>query len=235
MKTIFLIGGGTGGHLFSAIALGQELKERGYNIHLITDTRCKKYLTNSNYDFNTHILNLDSLSSKGLKKFWCYIKLALACIKSLKFIRQYSPCTLVAFGGYTTIPTLVAGIFFRIPIILHEQNSFLGHANYVFSRYAQFIAITFAKTINLDDRYKQKIIITGNPVRKELRSLPKRKFNSKPFQLIVTGGSQGAKIFSNLVPNAIKLLVTHHPNFKIKIIHQAAFKDVRRLKKFILN
>ncbi|KJV57271.1 undecaprenyldiphospho-muramoylpentapeptide beta-N-acetylglucosaminyltransferase [Orientia chuto str. Dubai] len=230
MKTIFLVGGGTGGHLFPAIALGEELQERGYNVHLITDTRCAKYLLNSNYNFKIHIMNIMSISNIGIKKFFFYIKILAACISGLKLVWLNSPSLIVAFGGYTIIPIIINGILFNIPFILHEQNSVLGRANSFFLRYAKALAITFANTLNLNNRYKDKVIFTGTPVRKALRLVLKRNFNSQTFQLLVIGGSQGAEIFSTLIPNAIRLLVNYNHDYKITIVHQAPAKDISSVK-----
>ncbi len=220
--TIFVVGGGTGGHLFPAIALGEELLARSIDVQLITDTRCTPYLP-KNLQFKTHILSLGSMNQGFVPKIYMLFKLMIATIKSVYIFIKCRPSLVIGFGGYTTIPSLLAAKLLFIPIMLHEQNCFFGKVNKLFANRAQKIALNFAETINISTNLKHKIIVTGNPVRKEIEPVKiKRDFTSAALNLLVVGGSQGAKFFSTILPDALKIVSRQNPDLKINLVQQVS-------------
>ncbi len=228
-KTILLSAGGTGGHFFPAIALAAELKKSECNIHLITDKRCEKYL-NSNMKLEHHIVDLHIKTSGLMNKAKSAFQLITACIKTLFLLMRIKPDVVIGFGGYPTFPSLLAAKTLHIPIILQEQNCFLGKSNRFFASGAKLIALAYPETANIDDKLKNKITITGDIVRPSIKKLPKKKsFDSKVFNLFVFGGSQGAKIFSSLIPEAIEMLLEKNPNIQLSITQQASKEQQEEL------
>ena len=224
MKKVFLVGGGTGGHLFPAISIAMELEGRGFATCLITDTRCQKYLP-ADFKIQTIVLKLSSMGPGILKKLGSLFSIAISTFSMIRVFFSERPSLVVAFGGYPSLPVLLAAVVFSTPIILHEQNSFMGRVNKLFSSRAKLIALNFAKTFNLGKNNEDKVIVVGNPVREQIKSCNLIKdFKHHPFNILIIGGSQGAVVFDTLVPQAIKILgsLTQVP---IKVIQQAAKKN----------
>ncbi len=231
-KLITVIGGGTGGHLFPAIATGEEMQRRNHRVKLITDARCKKFLPS---DFS---IEYDIIKAATFKKsFWYKVKAALKIIRgffqSLIIFYKDRPSLVLGFGGYPTVPALLAARILRVPIILHEQNSYLGRANKFFCKYAKTLALTFENTLNVPEDCRAKTVITGNPVRNSINEcIPiEGERSSSNFHLLVFGGSQGAEFFTNLISNVLKLLVRKKSSNKIFITQQAPKKEIPRLKR----
>jgi UDP-N-acetylglucosamine--N-acetylmuramyl-(pentapeptide) pyrophosphoryl-undecaprenol N-acetylglucosamine transferase len=229
---IFVVGGGTGGHMFPAIALGQELAIRNYKVFLITDPRCAKFLSD---DIGLKVKIVKSQAAKiGLiSKIQAAWSMVRGFIESLLFLLKVRPKIVIGFGGYTMFPMLFAAQLLRIPIMLHEQNSFLGKANLFFANKAKIIGLTFKDTSNIPDNCTDKLILAGNPVRREIKSLSiTREFKGLDrFNILVFGGSQGARLFSTLIPNAVKFLNKLAPHLKLHITQQAHKADWPRLKR----
>ena len=230
--TIVIVGGGTGGHLFAAIALSEELKLRKYKVHLITDTRCKKYLS-ENKGAKYYIINSVQFKGVWYKKLAALSRISITVLKLLYLYFQIKPKVVFAFGGYPTFAPLVTSRLMRIPYILHEQNCFLGKVNSYFAKAASKITVAFPQIKNLSKEYRNKTVLAGNPVRKKIKNLSiKRDFTERPFKILVIGGSQGASIFNKLIPNALKLVKLKNPNFIAHIFHQAYKGEGPRLENF---
>jgi UDP-N-acetylglucosamine--N-acetylmuramyl-(pentapeptide) pyrophosphoryl-undecaprenol N-acetylglucosamine transferase len=246
MKKIFVTGGGTGGHLFPAIALGEELVSRGYDVHLVTDTRCKGYLKDCT--LKTHLLHLGFMRKGLMSKILLSTRMIFAIAQSIALLICYRPQVVVGFGGYTAFPMMLAAKLLYIPIMLHEQNCFLGKVNDMFARTCFKLALNFAETTNLPTNIEGKLVIAGNPIRKELRAIspsdaglrgsqesqdpprPARE-GGAALHLLVIGGSQGAKIFSSVVPAAIDIALTKNPKAKLRVTQQAKAEDIEDIKK----
>jgi UDP-N-acetylglucosamine--N-acetylmuramyl-(pentapeptide) pyrophosphoryl-undecaprenol N-acetylglucosamine transferase len=240
---VFVTGGGTGGHLFPAISLGEELAARGYDVHLVTDTRCKGYLKDC--ALRTHILRLGFMRAGILPKITLAARMLMAISWSIVLLICYRPQVIVGFGGYTAFPMLFAARLLFIPIMLHEQNCFLGKVNDMFARSAVKLALNFAETTNVPTKISKKLVIAGNPVRKEFRGVslgldPRVSGGMRSsgqargrdvLKLLIIGGSQGAKVFSSLVPAALQIIHTKNPNLKISIIQQTKIEDHDILRK----
>lgn len=228
---IFVVGGGTGGHLFPAIAAQQELVKRGYEVHLITDDRCVKYLASNNSSINIHIINSSGFKSGIFAKICSIFKVISALVKTFVLLRRERPQLVMTFGGYVAFAPLLCANMLGIDTVIHEQNCFLGKVNKWFAYRARKILLTFKDTKNVPAGNAQKIIVSGNPVREEISKIKvKKNFVKNPFKIVVMGGSQGAKVFSDLVPEAIEIIMTRHSDFKFEIIQQAKAEDVDRIK-----
>ena len=223
MKKIVLNAGGTGGHFFPAIALGEELAKRGYIIYLITDKRCEKYLT-EDIRFTLKIIDI-RIKSGGIQgKLIALVKILFSTLKALIYLTKIRPHIMISFGGYPTIPGSGASLLLNIPIIIHEQNSFLGKTNKFFSKFAKAVALSYTETKLKDTSLNS--VITGNIVRANIKNLmAKNNFNNPTFRILVIGGSQSAKIFSKLVPEAVRELLKLDPTIKLQITQQAAIND----------
>lgn len=225
MKKIFLVGGGTGGHLFPAIATSQELSRRGNKVSLITDDRCLKYLGKYK-SLHTHIINSAGLRSGIIGKIIAAFKVVKAVAVTFVLFIKEKPDLVITFGGYVSFAPLLCANILGVTTIIHEQNCFLGKVNKWFAKKAAKILLTFKNTKNLPSVNSEKIIITGNPVRDEIENIKiKKNFASNPFKIVIVGGSQGAKIFSHLVPKAIEIIISKQPDCKIEITQQAKIED----------
>lgn len=230
MKKIVLVAGGTGGHFFPAVALGEELIKRKYEVHFITDLRCEKYI-NHDAGLIFHVIDL-----KRPKNILLFLPLlSLAIFKAIKLLFSLSPSAVVGFGGYPVVASMFAAIFLRVPIIIHEQNSYLGKVNRFFANFAKKIAISYKNTKNLPVVAKNRTVVTGGIVRKNIRELKIVKKKSEPFRIFIFGGSQGAKLFSELIPESIKALMQKQPNLKLHITQQAALDDQVKIKNIYSN
>ncbi len=209
---IVLAAGGTGGHMFPALALAQALVDEGRQVTLVTDERGAHYIkVKQPNGVSVKILDLSKLGRGGLAgKIAGVIQLLARFWDSWRWIRTEKPDTVVGFGGYPAFPTLLSAVLNRCPISLHEQNGVMGRVNRLFVRWAKHVGISFPQTGRIAPKYQHKVILTGLPVRKEIikaaktvYALPKK---GERFRILVLGGSQGAGIFSEVVPKALAIL-----------------------------
>jgi UDP-N-acetylglucosamine--N-acetylmuramyl-(pentapeptide) pyrophosphoryl-undecaprenol N-acetylglucosamine transferase len=206
--TIVLAAGGTGGHLFPAEALGHELKARGYAVHLVTDSRAERFAGKFPAD-EIHVVPSATIGSKNpiavaraLWTLWRGIRTARALFNRLK------PKAVVGFGGYPTVPPLLAASGMGIPTVIHEQNAVMGRANRMLANKVKAIAGGFLPEGS--GQYAGKTVVTGNPVRPDVITAAAAPYTPSstddPFNLVIFGGSQGAQFFSTAIPSAICLL-----------------------------
>lgn len=230
-KTIFLAAGGTGGHIFPAISLGEELTRRGYKCILITDKRTEKYLNKNNIicEFIPVKYPYGSIFNKVLGGISQIISYFIA----KKILKLYKPQCVVGFGGYPSFPTLHAAIAKKIKTIIHEQNSLLGKANQMLADKVDAIATSFPEVIGIENNNLNKVVYTGNPTRpsiQSLRNFPYPDFSENSFlHILVTGGSQGASIFAKIIPDAIRLLPAEYRN-RIRVDQQVRASDMDAVK-----
>lgn len=239
MRVITLVAGGTGGHFFPAVALGGELSNRGYAVHIVTDRRCQGYIgTLENSKITFHVIDVPNSPGSFLKKFKFYICLIKAVYSSIKLLCNVKPVVLVGFGGYPVVSSILAAIYCKIPIVIHEQNSCMGRVNKFFAKYAKKVALAYAHTKNLPNISKSKIIITGGIVRENIRKVSISRIERKNnvfFKILIFGGSQGAKIFTKLIPSAVEILMQRQPNIKLSIIQQVQYNDLERVRQIYHN
>lgn len=199
--TFVLAAGGTGGHLFPAQALAEELIRRGYVIHLMTDERVRDY-GKSFPAAETHIVPSATLS---LSKPWAVPGRALRLYggyrKARAILARVKPLAVIGFGGYPSFPPIMAAARLGIPSCVHDQNAVMGRANRVLARWADAVASSFPDLMGLPPEAQKKLTITGNPVRDialKQKAAPYPAFDH--FNLLVFGGSQGAQFFGEFMP-----------------------------------
>ena len=199
--TFVLAAGGTGGHLFPAQALAEELIRRGYAIHLMTDERVRDY-GKSFPAVETHIVPSATLS---LSKPWLVPGRAMRLYGGYRtaraILQKVKPLAVIGFGGYPSFPPIMAAARLRIPSCVHDQNAVMGRANRVLAKWADAVASSFPDLQGLPAGTEKKLTITGNPVRDialKQKAAPYPPFER--FNLLVFGGSQGAQFFGEFMP-----------------------------------
>ena len=226
-----LVAGGTGGHLFPAQALGEELKSRGYRIHLMTDERVRDY----GKDFpaeQVHIVPSASLSlSNPLQVPASGLRLLRGIWQARKILKQLKPSVVAGFGGYPSFPPLLAASLLNIPTLLHEQNAVLGRANARLASRATRLALSFENTRGISPALEGKVVVTGNPVRSMVLQFAATAFPplaaSDPIHLLVFGGSQGAKFFSDVMPPVLQRL-PEALRSRLRLTQQCRPEDLHR-------
>jgi UDP-N-acetylglucosamine--N-acetylmuramyl-(pentapeptide) pyrophosphoryl-undecaprenol N-acetylglucosamine transferase len=207
---ILLAAGGTGGHLFPAEALGVELIRRGLRVRLATDSRAMRY---SGLFSSDTIEVVPSATVRG-RAPWALARtgaiLAAGTAVSLNLMRRLKPAAVVGFGGYPTLPPLLAARLFRVPCIIHEANAVLGRANRFLSRRVNAIATSLPGVLDRDPALASKTTAVGTPMRAGILAAAAVKYVSPdlagPLRLLVVGGSQGARVMADIVPGAIERL-----------------------------
>jgi len=230
-KKIFIVSGGTGGHIIPALCLVNLLHQQNHQILFFGDEKIHNYIKND-HTFKTFIINSSQFKKSFFSLIKGSIKISFGIVKSLYFIIKYRPNYIYAFGGYATFPMLVASVITNRKIILHEQNAHLGKVNRIFAKFSQKIALSFQQTSGIKAEFNNKTFFTGNPIREEIVKLHDKEYSlpnfeetkivdrklgydillnsdfypieekGKMFKILVIGGSGGAKIFSDILPKA---------------------------------
>lgn len=209
-KIAVLAAGGTGGHLFPAQALSEALIARGWRIVLASDERAAAFA--DSFPAEERI----GLSARTYKP-GDPIGMALAGLSIFRGVLQaraafarIDPGVVVGFGGYPSVPGLLAGITQSRPTVLHEQNAVMGRANRRLAAHVRAVACAFPVLQKAPEQIKDRLTVVGNPVRPEIRELADTLYlppdPDGPLHLLITGGSQGARLLSELMPEAIAKL-----------------------------
>lgn len=228
---IILTAGGTGGHVYPAEALAEELNSRGYRLALITDKRGKDNYKGKLGEIKNYAVYAGALVGKS--KFFKIKSLFKTCIGTLQacyIIFREKPVCVVGFGGYASFPACMAAILMDVDLVIHEQNSVMSRTNRFLSKYASLIAQSFKKVKYTPANVKT--ILTGMPIRKSIADIRNKDYpdikNGK-FQIMILGGSQGAKIFGDIIPDVIKNLSPDLQQ-KICLYQQCREADVQSVK-----
>ena len=230
-----LSAGGTGGHMFPAQALAEELLLRGWEVKLSTDERGARFTKSFPGAVKIEIVPSATFAKQGLiYKMKVPFLIFLGVFIALKAFWKHRPNIIVGFGGYPTIPALIASIFMRLPRIIHEQNGILGRVNQLFAKNVHLVACgTWPTTIPENIKYEH----VGNPVRKEILGRSGSPYippGNHPMSILIMGGSQGAKILSNIVPEAIGNLPDELLKY-IRVFQQAREEDCQRVKSYYVD
>lgn len=226
---VVLAAGGTGGHLFPAQSLAEVLVKRGYQIHLMTDERVRGY----GKDFPAEQVHVIPSASPSFSKPWLMpsrmMRLWGGYRLAKKTLRALTPVAVIGFGGYPSFPPLLAARALKIPTAVHEQNAVLGRANAFLASRVNAIATSFPQVQGLADTVKRKTTFTGNPVRAIAMAEAASPYNEPtgraPFDLVVFGGSQGAKFFSNFMPK-VAAEMTDAARQRMRLVQQCRAEDM---------
>jgi UDP-N-acetylglucosamine--N-acetylmuramyl-(pentapeptide) pyrophosphoryl-undecaprenol N-acetylglucosamine transferase len=207
---ILLAAGGTGGHLFPAEALGVELIKRGFRVRLVTDDRALRYSGLFSKDMIDVVASETARGRNPLQLAYAVFTLATGTLSAFGLMRRLKPVAVVGFGGYPTLPPLIAARLAGIPRVIHDANAVLGRANRFLARHVSAIATSLPGVLDRDPTLSGKATTVGTPMRPAILSAAATTYTAPetngPFRLLVGGGSQGARIMSDIVPGAIERL-----------------------------
>jgi len=230
-RPILLAAGGTGGHLFPAVALAAALRERGAAVELVTDARALKYGGEIPVDAIHSIPAATTTGAGALNKARATAVLGLGLVAALTLLPRLKPRAVVGFGGYPTVPPLLAAWLLGAPSVLHEQNAVVGRANRFLAPCVSRIATGFPEIEGLGAALAAKTRYTGNPVRPAViaaAAVAYPGFDDGCLHLLVTGGSQGARVMADVVPAAIALL-SPEERARLRLTMQARGEDKARV------
>lgn len=209
-QPIILAAGGTGGHIFPAEALAEALLRQGERVVLVTDHRFGHIKSGALSAIERHTIHTGTNAGAWHKKILGVAGLIIGVVQANRVLSKLKPKVVVGFGGYPSFPTVYAASGAGIPTVIHEQNSVLGRANRMLAGRVDVIATSFPSTQMMEDKDQSKVTVTGNPVRGSVRALAQVPYPSfgedGKMHILVTGGSLGASVFSEVVPAAIALL-----------------------------
>ena len=207
---ILLAAGGTGGHLFPAEALGVELIRRGLRVRLVTDARALRYSGLFSKDMIDVVPSETVRGRSPLALARTGLMLAAGTFVAFNLIRRLKPAAIIGFGGYPTVPPLFAARLAGVPGLIHDANAVLGRANRFLSGRVDAIATSLPGVLDRDPTLAEKTTTVGTPMRPAILAAAAVPYASPEpngtLRLLVVGGSQGARVMSDIVPGAIERL-----------------------------
>jgi len=231
---VVIAAGGTGGHMFPAQAFADEMRSRGWTIALVTDERGKKYAKDFPADWRLEVEAATFGSKLPHKLIESALKLRKGTAEAKKNFEKTRPALIAGFGGYPSYPSLSAARQMGLPIIIHEQNSVLGRVNRLFASSAKFVACGFERLDKLPPAAAAAMRNVGNPVRNAIKAVREKPYpdlsDTGPLNLLVTGGSQGARLFGEVIPAAIAKL-TPELRARLHVVQQAREEQVEEVRK----
>lgn len=228
---VLVAAGGTGGHLFPAEALAAALGRRGIAAHLATDVRATRY-GGAFAEGTVHVIPSATVRRRDpFSLAWTVGTLGIGVAKAAMLLRRMQPAAVVGFGGYPTVPPVLAATWRTIPTLIHEANAVPGRANRLLAPRVTAIATSFPNVFDATPALAAKAMLTGNPVRPAVVAAAATPFPTRfdPLQLLVFGGSQGARIMADIVPAALGWLDAGIRN-RMAIVQQAREEDLARVR-----
>jgi UDP-N-acetylglucosamine--N-acetylmuramyl-(pentapeptide) pyrophosphoryl-undecaprenol N-acetylglucosamine transferase len=229
---VVLAAGGTGGHIFPAQALAAELQRRGRRIVLMTDQRGAGY-ESAFAGVPVIRVRAGTFARAGrLGQARVMADIALGTLQARRHLKRLRPGLVIGFGGYPSLPVMAAAISLGLRTCVHEQNAILGRVNRLLAGRVDAIAAAFPLASSRDAKFAEKLIVTGNPVRDAILDAAETPYaapdETGPFNLLVTGGSQGATIMGEIVPPALAALP---PAFRarLRVTQQVRAEDIERV------
>ena len=223
-----LAAGGTGGHMVPAAALAAELIGRGHRVALISDDRGVRF-PGLFEGVQTHVLPAGRLQGGALGWIKAARKMWQGRAMAIELLRTFRPDAVVGFGGYPALPALLAAFHARVPTAVHEQNAVLGRVNRLVAGRVDLIATSYQSVERLAAKHRGKVALVGNPVREAVQALRDAPFPLLEadglFRVLVTGGSQGASILSQVVPDGLAMLPEPFRR-RLQVTHQARPEDI---------
>jgi UDP-N-acetylglucosamine--N-acetylmuramyl-(pentapeptide) pyrophosphoryl-undecaprenol N-acetylglucosamine transferase len=231
-RRIVLAAGGTGGHMFPARALAEALVKRGVRVALITDARGAGF-GDEVPDVETFRIVAGSPSGSPMQRARGLAKLARGYMQSKALLRRLAPECVVGFGGYPSAPALMAASRMGLPTVIHEQNAVLGRANRMLAKRVDMIATAHDQVSGIAAADLSKVVKTGNPVRAAVAALRDDPYPAPvpdgELRLLVLGGSQGARILSEVVPQAIVRL-PETKRARLSVVQQCRREDLPQVR-----
>ncbi|MBD8678769.1 undecaprenyldiphospho-muramoylpentapeptide beta-N-acetylglucosaminyltransferase [Sphingomonas sp. CFBP 13720] len=227
-KHYVLAAGGTGGHMVPAAALASELTRRGHRVALVSDERGVRFP--GLFDgIQTHVLPAGRLGGGPIGWMRAGRQMMAGRGMAIELFRTFQPAAVIGFGGYPALPALLAAFARKVPTIVHEQNAVLGRVNRLVAGSVAAIATSYVKVDRLKDKHVPRTHLVGNPVRESVLALRDRPYpvldEDGIFRVLVTGGSQGASILSQVVPDGLALLPIAFRQ-RMQVTHQARIEDI---------
>lgn len=223
-----LAAGGTGGHMVPAAALAAELTARGHHVALVSDDRGVRF-PGLFEDIETHVLPAGRLAGGPIGYLKAMGKMMAGRAMALRLYKELRPAAVIGFGGYPALPALLAAFRGGIPTIVHEQNAVLGRVNRFVAGKVNAIATSYEAVERMKPGWAAKTHLVGNPVREAVLALRERPYpmleEEGIFRVLVTGGSQGATVLSEVVPDGLALLPVHFRR-RLQVTHQARIEDI---------
>lgn len=227
---ILLAAGGTGGHMFPAGALGEQLKAAGYQVHLVTDRRGMAYVSNL-IPMKLHRIPAATVYGGGVLALPLrMLTMSLSLLASIFLIIRVRPKVIIGFGGYPSFGPVMAGLLLRRKVLVHEQNAVLGRVNKLAAKFGSHVATSYHDTANIPRAASKRMRRTGNPLRPAVLKAAEGGYrylsSTRAFELLVFGGSQGASVFSKIVPAALSLLPENKKR-RLRVVHQVRRPEMR--------
>ena len=227
-RSYVLAAGGTGGHMVPAAALAAELASRGHKVSLVSDDRGVRFP--GLFDgIDTHVLPAGRLGGGPLGYIRAAGRIMAGRSMALRLFKELKPSAVIGFGGYPALPTLLAAFRAGVPTVIHEQNAVLGRVNRFVAGRVSAIATSYDEVERMKPGWKRKTHLIGNPVREAVLALRDRPYpivdEEGIFRVLVTGGSQGATVLSQVVPDGLALLPVHFRR-RLQVTHQARIEDI---------
>jgi UDP-N-acetylglucosamine--N-acetylmuramyl-(pentapeptide) pyrophosphoryl-undecaprenol N-acetylglucosamine transferase len=228
---VLVAAGGTGGHLFPAEALAAALAKRGISVHLATDRRAAR-LGGGFAESAVHVVASATLRGRDpLALARTTYGLGLGVAQAWALIGRLKPAAVIGFGGYPTVPPLLAAVWRGVPTLVHDANAVLGRANRFLAPRVTAIATTFPDVFLDEPKLGAKATLTGNPVRPAVVAAAATPYPARVdgLRLLIFGGSQGARIMADVVPAAIGL-IEPALRARLAIVQQAREEDLQRVR-----
>ncbi len=228
---VLVAAGGTGGHLFPAEALAAALVQRGIAVHLATDRRAARY-GGAFVDEAVHVIASATLRARNpIALLRTATTLTAGLAQAWALLGRLKPAAVVGFGGYPTVPPVLAATWRGVPTLVHDANAVIGRANRLLAPRVSAIATTFPDVFRDQPSLAAKATLTGNPVRPAVVAAAAMPYPTAhdPLRLLVFGGSQGARVMADIVPAAIRQL---DPALRprLAIVQQARDEDLVRVR-----
>ena len=226
-KKVIVSGGGTAGHLYPALAVGDKLKERDSNLHLtfVGSRREVEKDIMEHHHVNFIPLKIEGIKGRGLKTVKSLLLLPFSFMKSFTILRRLKPDLVIGAGGYSSGPVVLLASLMKIPTLILEQNLYPGFTNRLLVRWVRKAVVSFKSSL---PAFKGKGIFIGNPVREEFYHLSPRPRNLR-FTILLFGGSQGSHFLNKGMTASLPLLKKEREN--LRIFHQTGKKDMNGSKK----
>lgn len=232
-KRIVLAAGGTGGHVFPALALARLLGAQGHRVLFVTDQRGKAYVGTSHEPFDLCVLPFGRIEKSGVEAVQFWVSYAFSFLQMLYCLMRFWPHKVMGYGGFPTVPVLLAACLLGRPCYGHEQDTVLSKVNRLFAPVMRKLFLAYPIADLPACLSAEKLLVVGMTLRPEIVALQQRLYTAashqEPFHLLILGGSQGASVFSDLVPAAVALLKPEQQK-RLVITQQARPEDIGKVQ-----